>query len=86
MSVSKTVKVPTVEVTEVTGFSLLEKGFSLLLKDGSTLVYPWSKVQAFNCFSLEITLTLQNGKSYTYDFGDNVDHFDQVFHAYVSSF
>jgi len=88
MSVSKPAKVLTVEPTKVDEFKLLEKGFSLLLQDGITLVYPWSKVQAtyVNCFNLEITLTLQNGKSYIYAFGDNADHFDQVLKAYVSSF
>jgi len=88
MSVSKPAKVLTVEPIKVDEFKLVEKGFSLLLQDGITLVYPWSKVQAtyVNSFSLEITLTLQNGNTYSYNFGDNLDHFNQVLQAYVSSF
>ena len=88
MIVSKPAKVLTVEPIKVDEFSLLEKCFSLLLLNGSTLVYLWSKVQLtyVNCFNLEITLTLQNGKSYIYAFGDNVDYFKQVLKASVSSF
>ena len=88
MIVSKPAKVLTVEPIKVDEFELLEKVFSLLLQDGSTLVYPWSKVQLtyVNCFNLEITLTLQNGKAYIYAFGDNADHFNQVLKAYASSF
>ena len=91
MSVSKPAKVSTVEpikalTIKVDEFKLLEKGFSLLLQDGITLVHPWSKVQSFYFLGIEARLILEDGKVYSYDFGDNADHFNQVLKAYVSSF
>jgi len=89
MSVSKPaknaepIKALTIEVDE---FKLVERGFSLLLQDGSTLVCQWSKLQSFRFLGLEARLMLEDGKVYSYNFGDNADHFNQVFHAYVSSF
>jgi len=89
MSVSKPsknaepVKGLTIRVDE---FKLVDKGFSLLLQDGSTLVCSWSRVHSFYFLGIEARLILEDGKVYSYDFEDNVDHFDQVFHAYVSSF
>ena len=86
MIVSKPAKVLTVEPIKVDEFELLEKVFSLLLQDGSTLVCQWSKLQSFRFLGLEARLMLEDGKVYSYNFGDNADHFNQVFHAYVSSF
>jgi len=91
MSVSKSAKVPTVEpikglTIRVAEFKLLEKGFSLFLTDGITLVCPWSRVQSYYFHKNDARLMLEDGNTYSYHFGDNHDHFDQVFHAYVSSF
>jgi len=89
MSVSKPaknaepVKGLTIKVDE---FKLVEKGFSLLLQDASTLVCSWSRVQSFYFLGIEARLILEDGKVYSYDFEDNSDHFNQVLKAYLFSF
>jgi len=86
MSVSKPVKVLTVEPIKVDEFKLVDRGFSLLLQDGSTLVCQWSRVLSFYFRGIDVRLMLEDGRVYSYDFEDNADHFNQVLKAYVSSF